>query len=59
MKVVYKVYELVYWENEDYSCIDLLFDRADFNTKQEALDFIRDASKSKEKFTILEVYVNE
>lgn len=56
---MYKVYELLYWENEDYACIDLLFDRADFDSKQEALDFIRDYSKSKEKFTILEVYVNE
>lgn len=56
---MYKVYELLYWENEDYACIDLLFDRADFDSKQEALDFIRDYSKSKKKFTILEVYVNE
>lgn len=59
MKVIYKVYELVYWENENYVCIDLLFDRADFNTKQEALDFIKDYTKSEEKFTILEVYINE
>lgn len=59
MKVIYKVYELVYWENENYVCIDLLFDRADFNTKQEALDFIKNYSKSGEEFTILEVYINE
>lgn len=59
MKVIYKVYELVYWENENYACIDLLFDRGDFNTKQEALDFIKDYTKSEEKFTILEVYINE
>ena len=59
MKVVYKVYELVYWKNEDYSCIDLLFDRADFNTKQEALDYVNRRTYSKMGFTILEVYVNE